>query len=93
MRVAVGFGNTKMYTGLVFKTHQTPPELYEAKDILQILDEKPIVNSLQLRHWEWISNYYMCALGDVYKAALPSAFLLEVRPLSTRIRRFRMKKC
>jgi len=77
MRVAVSFGNTKMYTGLVFNIHQTPPELYEAKDILQILDEKPIVNELQLKHWEWISSYYMCALGDVYKAALPSAFLLE----------------
>lgn len=77
MRVAVSFGNTKMYTGLVFNKHQTPPELYEAKDILQILDEKPIVNGLQLKHWEWISNYYMCALGDVYRAALPSAFLLE----------------
>ena len=77
MRVAVSFGNTKMYTGLVFNIHQTPPELYEAKDILQILDEKPIVNELQLQHWEWISSYYMCALGDVYRAALPSAFLLE----------------
>jgi primosomal protein N' (replication factor Y) len=77
MRVAVAFGNTKMYTGLVFNSHQTPPQLYEAKDILQILDEKPIVNELQLKHWEWISNYYMCALGDVYRAALPSAFLLE----------------
>lgn len=77
MRVAVSFGNTKMYTGLIFRKHQTPPELYEAKDILQILDDKPIVNELQLKHWEWISKYYMCALGEVYKAALPSAFLLE----------------
>ncbi|MEQ6123947.1 primosomal protein N' [Pseudotenacibaculum sp. MALMAid0570] len=77
MRVAVSFGNTKMYTGLVFEIHQNPPELYEAKDILQILDEKPIVNETQLKHWQWISNYYMCALGDVYRAALPSAFLLE----------------
>lgn len=77
MRVAVAFGNTKMYTALVFRLHQTSPELYEAKDILQILDDKPIVNELQLKHWQWISNYYMCALGDVYKAALPSAFLLE----------------
>lgn len=77
MRVAVAFGNTKMYTGLVFEKHQTPPELYEAKDILQILDEKPIVNQLQLKHWGWISNYYMCGLGEVYKAALPSALLLE----------------
>ena len=77
MRVAVAFGNTKMYTGLVFEKHQSPPELYEAKDILQILDDKPIVNQIQLKHWEWISNYYMCGLGEVYKAALPSALLLE----------------
>lgn len=77
MRVAVPFGNTKMYTGLVFHKHQVPPELYEAKDILQILDDKPIVNERQLKHWEWISKYYMCALGEVYRAALPSAFLLE----------------
>ncbi len=77
MRVAVPFGKTKMYTGLVFEIHQTAPELYEAKEILQILDEKPIVNQTQLKHWEWISNYYMCGLGDVYRAALPSAFLLE----------------
>ena len=77
MRVAVSFGKTKMYTGLVFKLHQIAPETYDAKDILQILDDKPIVTELQLKHWEWVSNYYMCGIGDVYKAALPSAFLLE----------------
>ena len=77
MRVAVSFGKTKMYTGLVFKLHKTPTEAYEAKEILQILDDKPIVTEHQLKHWEWISTYYMCGLGDVYRAALPSAFLLE----------------
>ena len=77
MRVAVSFGKTKMYTGLVFKLHKTPKEAYEAKEILQILDDKPIVTEHQLKHWEWISTYYMCGLGDVYRAALPSAFLLE----------------
>lgn len=77
MRVAVSFGKTKMYTGLVFNIHQTAPVLYEAKDILQILDEKPIVNERQLKHWQWISSYYLCSLGDVYRASLPSAFLLE----------------
>ena len=77
MRVAVSFGKTKMYTGLVFKLHKTSPEAYEAKEILQILDDKPIVTEHQLKHWEWISIYYMCGLGDVYRAALPSAFLLE----------------
>ncbi len=77
MRVAVSFGKTKMYTGLVFNIHQTVPTLYEAKEINQILDEQPLVNELQLQHWEWISKYYMCSLGDVYRASLPSAFLLE----------------
>ena len=77
MRVAVPFGKSKIYTALVFAVHQTPPDLYEAKDIHQILDEYPIVNEQQLKHWEWIAGYYMCSLGDVFRAALPSAFLLE----------------
>ena len=41
------------------------------------MDEKPIVTEVQLQNWQWISSYYMCSLGDVYRAALPSAFLLE----------------
>ncbi len=77
MRVAVSFGKSKIYTALVFKIHQNAPTLYEAKEIHQILDEVPVVNEFQLEHWSWIANYYMCALGDVYRAALPSAFLLE----------------
>jgi len=77
MRVAVSFGKIKMYTALVVNIHLKTPELYEAKEIHQILDENPIVTETQLQHWQWISSYYMCALGDVYRAALPSAFLLE----------------
>ena len=77
MRVAVSFGKTKIYTGLVFTIHQNVPTLYEAKDIHQILDEQPLVNELQLQHWQWIASYYMCSLGDVFRASLPSAFLLE----------------
>ena len=77
MRVAVPFGKSKIYTALVFDIHTTAPTLYEAKEIFQILDEKPLVNKIQLQHWQWIANYYMCALGDVYRASLPSAFLLE----------------
>lgn len=77
MRVAVSFGKTKMYTGLVFEMHQNPPQAYEAKEIYQILDDQPVVTEIQLKNWQWISSYYMCSLGDVYRAALPSAFLLE----------------
>lgn len=77
MRVAVPFGKTKIYTGFVYKVHGQPPVGYETKSIDHILDEAPIVAPLQLEHWEWMARYYMCSLGEVVKAALPSAFLLE----------------
>ncbi|NND24966.1 MAG: primosomal protein N' [Flavobacteriaceae bacterium] len=77
MRVAVPFGKKKIYTAIVYDIHQKTPEAYDAKDIHQILDEKPIVTQQQLKLWEWIASYYMCTLGDAMRAALPSAFLLE----------------
>ncbi|ALM50397.1 primosomal protein N' [Flavobacterium psychrophilum] len=77
MRVAVPFGRNKIYTGLVLSKHQTPPQLYEAKDIHQILDDFPLVTQAQLDHWQWIAGYYMCNIGEVYKSAMPSGFLLE----------------
>jgi primosomal protein N' (replication factor Y) len=77
MRIAVPFGKSKIYTALAIELHQNQPNLYEAKEIHQILDEKPIVNEIQIAHWQWISTYYMCAIGDVYRSAMPSALLLE----------------
>lgn len=77
MRVAVPFGKSKVYTALVYKIHQQAPEVYEAKEIQQILDEEPIVTKQQLQHWEWIASYYMASLGEVFRSAVPSAFLLE----------------
>lgn len=77
MRIAVPFGKNKIYTALAIDLHQNQPTLYEAKDIHQILDDKPIVNELQINHWFWIASYYMCNIGDVYRGALPSALLLE----------------
>ncbi|MBC7642435.1 MAG: primosomal protein N' [Flavobacterium sp.] len=76
MRVAVPV-KTKIYTALVISLHQNNPTLYDAKEIHQILDDKPIVNQLQINHWLWIADYYMCSLGEVYRGALPSALLLE----------------
>ncbi|MBN8642568.1 MAG: primosomal protein N' [Flavobacteriales bacterium] len=81
MRVMVPFGKNKMYTALVVDLHQIPPTLYEAKEIHQILDEKPVVNEFQMAHWKWISSYYMCNIGDVYRGALPSALILESETL------------
>ena len=77
MRIAVPFGRSKIYTALALDLHQNKPSLYDAKEISQILDEKPIVTEIQLAHWQWIASYYMCAIGDVYRGAMPSALLLE----------------
>lgn len=77
MRVAVPFGKNKIYTALVIDIHQNEPSLYEAKEIHQILDEKPLATETQIKHWLWIANYYMCGIGDVYRGAFPSGLLLE----------------
>ena len=77
MRVAVPFGNSKIYTGIVYRIHQEAPTAYEAKEIYQILDEEPVLSQRQLTLWEWIAEYYMCSLGEVLRAAIPNAFLIE----------------
>lgn len=84
MRIAVQFGKRKIYAAIALRVHQTPPLIYEPKDIEHILDEKPIVTNEQLRLWEWIANYYLCTKGEVMRAALPSAFLLESETLVIR---------
>jgi len=81
MRVAVPFGKSKIYTAIVATIHQEEPTAYKAKDIFQILDDELIVTKNQLKHWQWIANYYMCSLGEVLRSALPSAFLLESETL------------
>ena len=84
MRVAVPFGKSKIYTGIVLNIHNNAPTAYDAKEIQQILDKTPIVNKRQLQLWQWIANYYMCTLGDVMRAALPSAFMLESETIITK---------
>ncbi len=81
MRVAVPFGKSKVYTAIVHSVHQNAPETYEAKEIHQILDEYAVVNNYQLQFWNWISEYYLSSLGEVMRASLPSAFLLESETL------------
>lgn len=77
MRVAVPFGKNKSYTALAIDLHRNEPLLYKAKEIHQILDEVPVVNEFQIEHWKWVADYYMCGIGEVFKTALPSGFLLE----------------
>ena len=77
MRVAVPFGKKKIYTSIVSSVHTNSPTIYEVKPIYQIIDEKPLINEIQLKFWEWISKYYMCSIGEVLRAAVPSILLLE----------------
>jgi len=76
-RVVVPFGKSKMYTALVYSVHERKPEQYEAREILELLDDMPIVNENQLKLWEWISEYYLCTLGEIMIAALPSELKLQ----------------
>ena len=77
-RVVVQFGLKRFYTAIVInvRERQTDDNI-ELKEISSLIDAKPIVFPLQLKFWQWIVTYYICKLGDVYKAALPSGLKLE----------------
>ena len=75
-RVVVQFGRNRVYTAIIFSISDKAPVGYEAKYILDVLDEFPIVTAQQLALWEWMSAYYLCTLGEVMQAALPSALKL-----------------
>lgn len=76
MRVLVQFGRKKCYTGIVERVHTEEPE-YEVKPILELFDDKPVIRYPQLRLWKWISEYYLCSPGEVYKAAMPTGLKPE----------------
>ena len=76
-RVIVQFGKKKVLTGIIGKVHQKPPSAYEAKPILDILDNHATVNPLQIRFWAWMAEYYCCHIGEVMNAALPSGLKLS----------------
>lgn len=75
-RVVVQFGKSKIMSGLVVEISDKVPDI-EAKYIMDILDDHPLVNALQLKFWDWIKTYYMCYPGEVMQAALPSALKLS----------------
>ncbi|MDF2158571.1 primosomal protein N' [Algoriphagus sp. CAU 1675] len=76
-RVIVQFGKKKILTGIIGKVHAKPPQVYEAKPILEVLDDQPSVNPLQIRFWVWMAEYYCCHIGEVMHAALPSGLRLS----------------
>ncbi|WP_461790236.1 replication restart helicase PriA [Pedobacter sp.] len=75
-RVVVQFGKHKIYTALVKSIGNNPPKHYEAKYIIDVVDEYPVVNAKQFEFWEWITSYYLCNEGDVMSAALPTGLKL-----------------
>lgn len=77
-RVIVHFGKKRYYTAIVMEVHERKPNTdFDTKEIYALLDASPVLRRPQLRFWKWIASYYMCKLGDVYKAALPSGLKLE----------------
>ncbi|WP_343680430.1 replication restart helicase PriA [Chryseobacterium arthrosphaerae] len=77
MRVLVPFGGKKIYTGIVFELHDNAPESFVAKEVISMLDDQPILPEEQLRFWSWLSDYYLCGLGEIYRFAFPSSLKLE----------------
>ncbi len=76
-RVIVQFGERKFYTGIVYRIHADCPEHIELKPISEILDSDETVTEQQLKLWDWMSDYYMCSLGEIFKAGLPAGLKLE----------------
>lgn len=75
-RVIVQFGRRKIYTGIIAKIHNEPPKKYEAKYLLDVLEGSPSVNEKQIEFFYWVARYYMCTVGQVFNAALPSGLKL-----------------
>src|SRR5450432_1275115 len=75
-RAEVVFGKNKRYAGIIKSLSKIKPA-YETKDIINIIDDEPVVYPLQLELWKWISDYYMCSEGEVMAAALPTHLKLS----------------
>lgn len=79
-RVSVPLGKSKHYTALIAKVHNNKPEEYTVRPFTELLDEHPTVLASQMKLWEWMSQYYMCSLGEIFKAAVPQGLKGEFRP-------------
>ena len=77
-RVIVHFGKKRYYTAIVMEVHERRPNTdFETKEIYAPAGCQPSTKEAATSFWKWIASYYMCKLGDVYKAALPSGLKLE----------------
>lgn len=76
-RVIVQFGARKILTGVIEHVHRTPPKSYEARYLLDLLEDEPVLHAPQLKVIHWIAQYYMCSIGEVLNVALPSGLKLS----------------
>jgi len=83
-RVLIQFGSRKVQAGLIHGIHHQAPKLYQAKYILDVIDDHPLVLGSQFELWDWISEYYMCYAGEVMSAAMPGGFRLNSETIITR---------
>ncbi len=85
VRVLVPLGKSKTYTAIAVSMHDDKPD-FEVKEIISVIDSTPVLLERQFRLWQWIADYYMSAIGDVYKAALPAGLKAEdgYRPKTVR---------
>ena len=77
MRVLVNFGPKKTYVGIVVRIHDEEPKGYNTKEIIDIADKQPMLLDKQLQLWQWIAEYYLAPIGDIYKAAMPAGLKAE----------------
>ena len=77
-RVIVPFGLRKYYTGIVLSILPKAPQVeFDIKEIAMTLDNEPIVRYPQIKFWQWLSDYYLCSLGDTFRAAMPAGLKVE----------------
>ena len=77
MRVIVPFRGNSFCEGIIYELHDNEPQIRNLKSVKEAIDETPMANEIQLKLWDWMSEYYMCCEGEIMKAALPSATSLE----------------
>lgn len=88
-RIVVPLGKRKLYTAIALRLHSKGAgKDIEVKDVADVIDEAPLLLEKQLDFWQWCSYYYMCNLGEVMKAALPSGLKLESESLVHRNEEF-----
>lgn len=80
-RVVVQFGAKRLYSGVVTAIHSNPPAMPGVKEIIDVAGKGSFIDNRQFKLWNWMADYYMCTMGEVMDASLPSGFKIESRTI------------